>query len=162
LKRETAVSTEPLDPEDLDELWRIERECFGEEAYSKQQLASMLGDKAAVNLIARVDGETAGFVAGVVEDFGSKLVGHVWTIDVAVKHRRKGVGMRLLRDIEAVFVSHNVEVVYLEVRADNQVARRLYETLGYREAETLEDYYSAGIHGLRMMKYLKAGSSVSS
>ncbi len=161
MKNKMVILTEPSDSGNIDELSRIERECFKEEAYTKEQLAGMLKDEAAVSLIAKVNGETAGFVAGAIEACGSKLVGHIWTIDVAVKHRRKGVGARLLKDIEAVFMGHNVEVIYLEVRADNQAARRLYETQGYEKAETLEDYYSAGIHGLRMVKYLKARPSVS-
>lgn len=150
------ISTEPVNPDDLDDLWRIERECFTKEAYSRQQIASLLENQNAVDLVARVNGEIAGFVIGGIEDFRGRLVGHVYTIDVAVKHRRKGVGKQLLNDIEKVFVNHSVEVIYLEVRANNQAARRLYETQGYRAVEAMENYYSKGIHGLRMIKYLKS------
>jgi ribosomal-protein-alanine N-acetyltransferase len=95
-------------------------------------------------------------VIGGIEDFGGRQVGHVYTIDVAVKRRRKGVGTRLLKDIENIFINHNVDVIYLEVRANNEAARRLYETQGYRAVEAIENYYSTGIHGLRMIKYLKS------
>ena len=150
------LSTEPADPRSLDELWRIERECFTKEAYSKQHIASLLKSPNAVDLVARVNGEIAGFVIGGIEDFGGRQVGHVYTIDVAIRHRRKGVGTRLLKEIEHVFMNHNVEVIYLEVRANNEAARRLYETQGYRAVEAIENYYSTGIHGLRMIKYLKS------
>lgn len=150
------LSTEPADPDRLDELWRIERECFTKEAYSKQQIASLLKSPNSVDLVARVNGKIAGFVIGGIEDFGGRQVGHVYTVDVAVKHRREGVGTRLLNDLENVFINHSVEVIYLEVRANNQAARRLYETQGYRAVEAIENYYSTGIHGLRMIKYLKS------
>lgn len=150
------ISTEPASPDSLDELWSIERECFTKEAYSKQQIASLLKSPNAVDLVARVNGEIAGFVIGGIEDLSGRQVGHVYTIDVGVNHRRKGVGKRLIKDIENVFIDHGVGVIYLEVRANNQAARRLYETQGYRSVEAIENYYSAGIHGLRMIKYLKS------
>lgn len=158
---EMVISIWPANPDSLDELWRIERECFTEEAYTKQQISSLLTDHTAIGLVAKVNGEIAGFAIAAVEDFGSRSVGHIYTIDVAVKHRRKGVGIHLLNGIEAVLMKRNVKVAYLEVRANNQVARRLYETLGYRQVETIENYYSAGVHGLRMMKYLKSRQNVS-
>jgi len=156
-----SISIEPANLDSLNELWRIERECFTKEAYTKQQIASLLKGQGAVGLVARVNGEIVGFVIGVVEDFGSRLVSHIYTIDVAVKHRRKGVGMRLLNDIEAVFAKRSVNAVYLEVRESNEAAQRLYEAQGYREVGAMENYYSKGIHGLRMMKYLKSRQNVS-
>lgn len=155
-----ATAIEPANLKSLDELWRIERECFTKEAYTKQQIASLLKDSNAIGLVARVNGEIAGFVIGVIEDSGSEVAGHIHTVDVAVKHRGLGVGARLLSEMEAVFIRCNAEVSHLEVRADNQAARRLYERQGYKEIEALEDYYSAGAHGLRMKKYLKSRQNV--
>ena len=140
----------------LDELWKIERECFMKEAYTKQEIATLLNGSNVFGLGAWVNGEIAGFVIGGIEDSGSGVVGHIYTIDVAAKHRGQGVGAGLLSEIEAVFIRRNAEVSYLEVRADNRGARKLYEGQGYREIETLEDYYSSGAHGLRMRKYLRS------
>jgi len=140
---------------DLDALLRIERECFTSEAFTREHIAYLLQSPNAVNLVAKANHEIVGFIVGVIEDYGRVTVGHVYTIDVAVKHRRAGVGLRLLDELERVFLERGVKTSYLEVRIDNKAARELYRKKGYTELEPLEDFYARGRHGLRMKKELK-------
>jgi len=147
---------------DIEELLRIERECFTKEAFTKEQIAILLRNPDAIGLLARVNSEVAGFIIGLVEKHGKIEAGHVYTIDVAVKHRRRGVGIKLLQEMENAFLKRGVETIYLEVRADNQAARRLYQKQGYAEIEPLNHYYSTGIHGLRLNKQLKPKQTISS
>jgi len=149
------ITLKPADLRNLEELFRIERECFTLEAFSKEQIASLLRNPNATGLLVKVDGEVAGFVIGLIENHEKAKVGHVYTIDVAVKYRRKGIGIRLLKEIENTFVKQGVETSYLEVRTDNQAARRLYQKQGYHEIESLDNFYSTGVHGLRLKKQLK-------
>jgi len=139
----------------VEELLRIERECFTAEAYSREHILNLLKSPSAIALLAKVDGDVAGFIIGLVERRHTVKIGHVVTIDVAVRYRQMGVGLMLLKEIENAFLKKNVEVVYLEVRADNQAARRLYSKQGYEETMQLNDYYSVGVHGLRLVKNLK-------
>ena len=62
--------------------------------------------------------------------------------------------MKLLREVEKEFQNMGVGVCYLEVRAGNTAAKKLYQKLGYREVEVLEDYYYRGGHGIRLEKAL--------
>lgn len=139
----------------LEELLTIERECFTGEAFTREQIETLLRSPDAIRLLARINGKVAGFILGVVHYYGSAKNGHVYTIDVAVKHRRRGVGVRLLNEMEKAFSKMGAETSYLEVRVDNQAARQLYKKQGYVEAEQLHNYYSSGIHGLRLVKQLK-------
>jgi len=140
---------------DMAELLRIERECFTIEAFKSEQLLLLLTDSETVTLVARVEDEVAGFVIGVVKDQGLAKAGHVLTLDVAPKHWRKGLGMKMLEEIEKIFLKMGAEISYLEVRKDNKAARRLYRKQGYTEMRCLNHYYSKGIHGFRLMKHLK-------
>jgi len=140
---------------DLNVLHRIESECFTSEAFSKEHIAYLLKSPNAVSLVARADHEIVGFIVGMIENYGRVTVGHVYTIDVAVKHRRVGVGLRLLDELERVFLERGVKTSYLEVRIDNKAARELYRKKGYTELEALENFYASGRHGLRMKKELK-------
>jgi len=149
------VKIESAEAKTVEELLRIEHECFTAEAYSKEHILNLLKSPSAVALLAKVDGDVTGFVIGLVERRRTARIGHVVTIDVAVRFRRMGVGLMLLKEIENAFLKKNAEVVYLEVRADNQAARRLYRKRGYEETVQLDDYYSVGVHGLRLMKSLK-------
>ncbi|MBI5228808.1 GNAT family N-acetyltransferase [Candidatus Micrarchaeota archaeon] len=140
---------------DLDALHRIERECFTSEAFTKEHIAYLLESPNAVSLVAEANHEIVGFIVGMIENYGRTTVGHVYTIDVAFKHRRAGVGLRLLDELEHIFLERGVKTSYLEVRIDNKAARELYRKKGYTELEPLENFYAKGRHGLRMKKELK-------
>jgi len=140
---------------DLDELLKIEQECFTKEAFTKEQIEFLLRNPNGIAFLAQLQEEVVGFVIGEVENHGAIKTGHICTIDVAVKHRRRGVGLELLQEMENAFLQRGAEVCYLEVRVDNYEARRLYEKQGYIEMKALNDYYSRGGHGLRLVKQLK-------
>jgi ribosomal-protein-alanine acetyltransferase len=138
---------------DLDKLCEIEKECFTSEAFTKQQIALLLKDYNSLSLVARENGKTIGFIIGGLRLERSTLVGHIVTIDVFAKHRRKGIGTRLLREIEEIFRERHVQECRLEVREDNARALRLYRKAGYVEIGKLKNYYG-NAHGLCMRKRL--------
>lgn len=152
------VTIEPATIRHLRQLLNIERECFTVEAYTEKQVLDLLRNPRAVALLARVDCDFAGFIIGLVEDLKNVKLGHIVTIDVALSHRRKGIGLMLLKKAEVIFLQKGVKSIHLEVRADNKSARRLYRKQGYRQMGSLEDYYSAGAHGLRLVKQLMRSS----
>jgi len=149
LKIETATL------KDLDALHKIESECFGVEAFAREHLAYLLELPDAVNLTVKKDHKIVGFIMGLIETYGQVRVGHIYTIDVAIKHRRSGIGLKLLEELEHVLLEKGAKAVYLEVRADNLAAIELYRKKGYIELQPLENYYSKGAHGLRMKKEFK-------
>ena len=155
------VEVEPATTRTIEELLRIERECFTVEAYTREYILRLLKSPNAITFLARIDSDVAGFVIGLVEGRGTVKIGHIATIDIAVKHRRKGIGLALLKEIECAFLERNIGTVYLEVRADNQAARQLYTRQGYEEKKQLEDYYSSGVTALRLVKNLKHESDAS-
>jgi len=139
---------------DLEKLHEIERECFTAEAFSKQLLTLLLQDANSVGLIVQINGEIAGFIIGVIHHIRGVKTGHVYTIDVAAKHRRRGVGEKLLNELEQIFARKGIQVCYLEARGDNVAALKLYKKQGYTEIEKLNDYYLEGVHGVRLQKRL--------
>ncbi|MEM2912547.1 MAG: ribosomal protein S18-alanine N-acetyltransferase [Candidatus Bathyarchaeia archaeon] len=143
--------------EDLEKLYTIEKECFTFEAFSKGQIASLLLSPNSVSLVAKENNEILGFIIGIIYD---ETVGHIFTLDVAIKHRRKGVGLKLLRELEKIFREKGVKACFLEVRMDNLAARQLYEKQGYREIEELKNFYRKGVHGIRLKKDLTRPPSV--
>jgi len=140
---------------DLDTLCKIERECFTVEAFTKEQIKLLLDNPNAVSLIALVkNDEIAGFIIGLIRYHNKTRTGHVCTIDVAVEFRRRGVGLKLLSELEQVFAGVGVKACYLEARVDNVAARELYRKQGYMEVERLKNFYRAGVHGVLFVKRL--------
>ncbi len=135
----------------LETLSEIEKQCFKEEAFSKQQIAYLLTDYNAISLAARLDLEIAGFIIGRIDMIRNQPVGHIMTIDVLPIHRRKGVAQRLMLETEAIFKQRGVKECRLEVREDNLAALNLYEKLGYKKVSKLENYYGKA-HGWYLRK----------
>jgi len=139
--------------EHLDGLCEIEMKCFETEAFTKQQIAYLLTDSNSAILVSRVKGEIVGFIIGKTYMDKKPATGQILTIDVSPKHRRKGIGQRLLQEIEKTLKDKGVKICYLEVRENNFVALRLYQKLGYKKFGRLENYYG-NAHGIRLRKVL--------
>ena len=154
-----SLTVKPATIGDLENLHKIERECFTIEAFTKEQITRLLKSSRTVSLVAWINGEVAGFIIGAIENLDETKAGHVYTLDVAVKHRRKGVGLRLLRKLENIFAEKSVKTCYLEVRLNNVAARKLYRKQGYTEVAPLADYYYKGIHGVRLEKILETSTN---
>lgn len=139
--------------EHLDRLCEIEMKCFETEAFTKQQIAYLLTDSNSVILVSKVKGEIVGFVIGKTYMDKKPATGQILTIDVSPKHRRKGIGQRLLQEIEKTFKDKGVKMCYLEARENNIVALGLYQKFGYKTVGRLENYYR-NAHGIRLRKVL--------
>jgi len=138
---------------DLETFYQIERECFTIEAFSKEHIAYLLQNPNTVSLAAQINSEIAGFIIGLIYRQNKMITGRVYTLDVASNYRRKGVGLKLLNELELKFVKRGVKICYLEARVDNMAALELYHKHGYVETKKLKKYYR-GIHGVRLKKKL--------
>jgi ribosomal-protein-alanine N-acetyltransferase len=137
----------------LNRLYEIERECFGEEAFSRQQIATLIRDYNSISLVAVENNTIIGFILGAIHFQRNALDGHVLTIDVSTRNRRRGVGSRLLKEMEGIFSEKNVKTCHLEVKENNIEALKLYEKAGYKKIGKLKNYYGR-TDGLYLCKSL--------
>jgi len=138
----------------LDKLCEIEKQCFKQEAFTKQQIACLITDHNTMGLTAMVNSEIAGFVIARVNIIRNVTFGHILTIDVAPAYRHKGVAQKLLHEIEAIFREKGIKECRLEVRENNAAALNLYQKLGYTKIGKLEKYYGTA-QGLYLKKSLQ-------
>ena len=137
----------------LGKLYEIEKQCFGQEAFTKQHLTYLLTAYNAIGLAARVNSEIAGFAIARVDIGRNTSFGHILTVDIAPAYRRKGIAKKLLQEIETIFREKGIKECRLEVREDNVAALNLYQKLGYKKVGKLEKYYGEA-HGLYLQKTL--------
>jgi ribosomal protein S18 acetylase RimI-like enzyme len=135
----------------LDELFRIEEDCFDQEAFTKQQIAYLLRDFNTIALIAKSNLDIAGFVIAQIEVEENTEYGHIVTINVAPKFRRKGIATRMLQEIEIFLRQRSITQIRLEVREDNNTALKLYNKLDYKTQGKLDRYYG-NKHGIYLNK----------
>jgi [ribosomal protein S18]-alanine N-acetyltransferase len=124
---------------DLDGVLALELALFGEEAWSRQMLVGELGQQPASRyyLVAESDGDIAGY-AGLLAAGGQ---GDVLTIAVATARWSQGIGSQLLDQLLAEARRRACTEVFLEVRADNARAQRLYHWRGFAEVGIRRGYY---------------------
>ena len=68
---------------------------------------------------------------------------HLLNIAVSPARQRRGLARWMLERALDEAVAAGMSVLYLEVRASNHGARRLYESLGFRECGRRRNYYRA-------------------
>ena len=138
---------------DLDDVLGLELALFGEEAWSRQMLAGELGQQPASRyyLVAEDGGEVVGY-AGLLAAGGQA---DILTIAVATSRWGQGIGSDLLELLLAEAARRGSTEVFLEVRADNARAQRLYEWWGFAEVGIRRGYYQpSGTDALVMRREL--------
>ena len=149
-----SIIVKKTDIGDLEILYKIEKECFTLEAFSKKQITSLLQAPNSISLLAEINGKIVGFIIALIYGGRNGKIGHVFTLDVALNARKKGVGLKLLDSLEQILREKGVNVCYLEAKVNNVAARELYRKLGYVEIRFLKGFYRGG-NGIRLKKSLQ-------
>ena len=128
---------------DLPDLYRLDHEAFGEdEGYPYFFLRQLFDVHRRDFLLLERDGVLCGYALAV----RSSGEDHAWLLALGVfpEFQRQGCGWSLLD----AAVQHARDVgasrMNLVVRPDNESARRLYEKYGFREGDSIENYYGKG------------------
>jgi ribosomal-protein-alanine N-acetyltransferase len=146
---------------DLSDVLRIERASFAV-PWTPATFAGLLRRADAHLLVAEAEP-----LRGVLS-----LVGYaaVWVVvdqaelgDIAVdpEWRRRGIGQRLLDAVLALMRQQGVRELFLEVRASNVDAQRLYQRNGFTEVGRRQNYYSRPREdALVLRRQMEAGRAV--
>jgi ribosomal protein S18 acetylase RimI-like enzyme len=101
--------------------------------------------------VARERPSIAGFA---VMDFGDERA-HLVLLAVQPVQRRRGIGRRLVDWLLESAVTAGTASVHLELRADNEAARRFYRALGFSETVLVPRYYNGREAAMRMIRVLR-------
>ncbi|MEF9905813.1 ribosomal protein S18-alanine N-acetyltransferase [Streptomyces sp. P9-A2] len=143
---------------DIERVFRLERELFPEDAWSRgmfwSELAHARGPAATRRyLVAEEDGRLVGYAgltsAGAAADGDEGTgaptgVADVQTIAVSRDHWGTGLGSRLLTELLRAATAFECAEVLLECRIDNTRARKLYERFGFEIIGVRKGYYQPG------------------
>jgi ribosomal-protein-alanine N-acetyltransferase len=102
-----------------------------------------------------VAGEKPGIAGFAIMDFGDERA-HLVLLAVQPVLRRRGVGRRLVDWLMESAVAAGMASVHLELRADNEAARRFYRALGFSETVLMPRYYNGREAAMRMVRVLRA------
>ena len=149
----TGQRLRPMRPADLTAVLELERELFGEEAWSRAMLRGELAQqpRSRYYLVAEDNEVIAGY-AGLLAA-GSQ--GEVLTLAVAGRRWGQGTGSALLEALLAEAARRGCTEVFLEVRTDNVRAQLLYRRYGFVQIGIRRGYYQpSGTDALVMRREL--------
>jgi [ribosomal protein S18]-alanine N-acetyltransferase len=138
---------------DLDSVIGLELSLFGEEAWSRQMLIGELGQQPASRYY-RV-AEEAGTLVGYAGLLAAGSQADVLTIAVSTARWGQGIGSQLLADLLEEAARRGCTEIFLEVRADNTRAQRLYRWWGFDDVGIRRGYYQpSGMDAIVMRRDL--------
>jgi ribosomal-protein-alanine N-acetyltransferase len=148
------IRVRPARAEDLPALIEIARRSARAARWNESEYAKLFGSQAPAGLVALViqeDDQVVGFLAArqLTPD------GAEWEIEnVAISGaaRRRGLGSRLLSEFLALARERGGRDIFLEVRASNVAARRLYEKWAFVEAGVRKSYYQRPIEDALILR----------
>ncbi len=122
--------------EDLEEVLEIERSSFST-PWSATSFFNEIKNPRSLSKVARLGGRIVGYLCA------SRIIdeGHILTFAVHPEFRKLGIASVLIRDILEHLKGEGCRFVFLEVRASNSGARKIYEKFGFRELGIRKNYY---------------------
>ena len=125
-----------LTDELFEQLYAVERECFGE-SWSRDTLFKELENPLSAVVTEQCSGRVIGFALAKLAADESEL----YQIGVLPEFRREHIGSRLLTALHKTLSEHGAVCCFLEVRSRNSPAIALYEGHGYRQIAVRRGYY---------------------
>ncbi|WP_051468379.1 ribosomal protein S18-alanine N-acetyltransferase [Actinomadura oligospora] len=140
--------------DDLTAVHALEQALFPEDAWSEQMLREELADQPRTRHY--VVAEEAGEIIGYAGLAAAADQADVQTIGVKEDRRGSGVGAALLTELLDEASRRGSVQVFLEVRADNDSARRLYERFGFVRVGLRRRYYQpSGVDAVVMCREMR-------
>lgn len=142
------IAVRQAEQADLLDVLRIERASFAQpwpfSAFERSLDAPAF-------LVAECDSEVIGYVvADTIPNHGRDL-GHIKDLAIKFDERGNGIGTRLLRQALSAMALEGATSVKLEVRNNNEGAKRLYRRFGFQPRRRVVSYYSDGEDAVIMM-----------
>lgn len=134
--------------EDLGAIAALERECFPTDAWNLQMLADSFSSEYFYGILLEEEGVITAY--GAITTLFDE--GEIPLIATVEKFRRAGRGDELLTLLESEAARRAVKKLFLEVRASNVPAQRLYEKHGFVALSVRPRYYQDGEDAIVMKK----------
>jgi ribosomal-protein-alanine N-acetyltransferase len=158
-----SVVLRPAVEADVPAIFAVEEASFSHpgERFGLRRVRHLTVSPRPAVIVAAAPAGLLGWAAGFAWLRGKLPWGRVYAIAVDPKSRGQRLGQRLMEAMLAELERRGAAQIFLEVRADNHPAVRLYQKLGFDECRKLPGYYGHGVDGIRMVR-LTASSPAAS
>ncbi len=138
--------------DDLPAVLELEKLLFPDDAWSEATYRAELTESGGTRHYVAIDGDD-GRIAGWAGLACAGGQADVLTIGVRPEMQGHGLGARLLTELLDEAAARGCTEVFLDVRADNDRARRLYERFGFTPVGVRKRYYQlSGVDAIVMVR----------
>lgn len=146
-----ALTIEPMLSEDLGQVLAIEQASFTMPWSRNLFLAELRNQRIATLLVAVADGAPSRTVLGYIIAWNVEDELHILDLATAPAWRMRGIAKGLVLELLIRAFGRGARRAFLEVRASNKAAKRLYAGLGFTESFVREEYYDQPIEDAVIM-----------
>lgn len=121
---------------DMNEVWRIENECF-EFPWTMEDFTRCLRQRNVIGMVTEYDGEVVGYM---IYEFHDNRF-HLLNIAVARDLQWRGIGRQMIEKLKNRVEVQGRKRILCEVRETNTAAQFFFKSCGFRSIRILKDYY---------------------
>ena len=143
----TDVTIRPAHESDLDDVAAIERTVFAD-PWSRRSFVDLVDARQVLFLVASDSNSVVGYAVVLISGVESELA----NLAVSRIVQRHGLGRRLLAEAVEQVKARGCGEMYLEVRASNEAALKLYETSGFKAVGRRARYYARPVEDAIVMR----------
>ncbi len=130
-----------IEENDLEVVFRIEKELFLEDAWNKNMFLDEMNQNPFSNIyIYETNGEIVGYFDLLISYENAEIA----NIGVSTKYQNRGIACEMMEFILQLVQLNNCENFTLEVRKSNESAIHVYEKYGFKKVSTRKNYYADG------------------
>jgi ribosomal-protein-alanine N-acetyltransferase len=128
--------------DDLEAIVSLQSKTPQAAQWTQADYANLAGDPLGLILVAELDTMTRPTIVGFAAFHRVIDEAELRNMAVAPTHQRQGLGRELLAEARKRLLEQGVRQIYLEVRASNISAQRLYFSAGFSLRSRRKDYYN--------------------
>lgn len=149
------IQIRDLTPEDVSEILPIEKVSFTT-PWSEILFKNEIFKTRSLPKVAVIGEKIVGYVcANYVLDEG-----HILNVTVHPEYRKQGIAGRLVSHIIDLLRNEGCREIFLEVRASNEAALRMYEKAGFRIITARKAYYTLPVEDAIIMSFVTHGNEI--
>ena len=148
--KENAITIDIMRREDLEQVLAIEHASFSM-PWSKNLFLSEFRSPGVLSLMVALTNDPVRVVVGYIVFWLIEDEMHILNLAVAHAFRRKGIARSLVMAAIRRAYTKGAGRAFLEVRASNEAAQKLYSNLGFTGTSMRRDYYDAPLEDAVIM-----------
>jgi ribosomal-protein-alanine N-acetyltransferase len=148
--KEDSTAIDMMKKEDVDQVLKIEQASFSMPWSRNLFLSEFRSPNVSNPMVALLDGPVR-TIAGFIVFWLVKDEMHILNLAVAPAYRRQGIARKLVRTAVRLAFRKGAERAFLEVRASNAAAQKLYSRLGFAGTSMRREYYDSPVEDAVVM-----------